>query len=269
MAIVARLRVKQPAILRGGLPLATACRYNAPRMKLGLKVVLAVVAVAVVVAAFVFLPLSRFMLGFVEWVRSQGSLGVAVFAVVYVLAAVLLLPASVLTLGAGFIYGPVWGTLLVSPVSVAAATAAFLTGRFFARDFVARRMRDRPRFAAVDEALAEGGLKIVILLRLSPVLPFNVLNYALGASRVRLPTFVLGSFIGMLPATLLYVYLGSLVTQAGQLLGKGEPQEAQGTKNAFYWVGLAATVVVTVLITRSARRALQKAVPNGLQEEGA
>jgi uncharacterized membrane protein YdjX (TVP38/TMEM64 family) len=198
------------------------------------------------------------MRGLVEWIRGAGPTGVAVFAAAYVVASVLLLPASILTLGAGFAYGPVAGTLLVSPVSVTAATVAFLLGRTVARGWIAERVSRDRRFAAVDAAIEREGLKIVLLLRLSPVLPFSFLNYALGLTRVRLHHYVLGSFVGMLPATFLYVYLGSHVTTAASL-GAGEASTGTA-QEAMYWGGLAAAVLVTVVITRLARRALKTAL---------
>lgn len=198
------------------------------------------------------------MLGLVKWVRDQGTAGLVLFSGVYVLATVLMLPGSIFTLGAGFLYGVVWGTLLVSPLSVTGATLAFIIGRYFARGWVAKKIEGRPRFSAIDDALADGGLKVVILLRLSPVLPFNLLNYGLSVSRVSLGSYVLGSFLGMLPGTALFVYLGSLLTSAGQLLGDAPVGAGQGAKSVFYWAGLAATVLATILITRSAKQALAK-----------
>ena len=217
------------------------------------------------VTAALMLPVNAWLLGLVEWVRAAGAAGVAAFAAVYVAATLLLLPGSALTAGAGFAYGPLWGTLLVSPVSVLAASLAFVLGRTVARGWVARRMAAAPRFAAVDQAIGESGLKIVLLLRLSPLFPFNLLNYGLGLTRVSFRDYVLGSFLGMLPGTALYVYLGSLVTSASELLsGRSSGPGAAG--QALYWVGLGATMVVTVLVTRIARRALDRAITTPASE---
>ncbi|MDX2018997.1 MAG: TVP38/TMEM64 family protein [Deltaproteobacteria bacterium] len=225
-------------------------------------IVAALVAVAAIVA-LVTLPVTAWLLAFVEWVRGLGALGAVVFGVAYVLATVFMLPGSVLTLGSGFLYGPLLGTLVVSPASVVGATLAFLVGRFVARGWVAKKLAGRPRFAALDKAIGEGGFKIVFLLRLSPILPFNLLNYSLGLTRVSLPAYIAGSLVGMLPGTFLYVYLGSLVTNASQLLqARGAGSGAAGATSAFYWVGLGATVLVTVLITRTARRALARELEN-------
>lgn len=219
----------------------------------------AVIAVGVMLAGFVLLPWSDWVLGLVEWIQGAGTLGVGAYALAYVTATLLLLPGSVLTLGAGFAYGPLWGTLLVSPVSVLAATLAFLFGRGILRDWVARRVEAHPRFKTIDEAIAERGFKIVFLLRLSPVFPFNLLNYALGLTRVSLRDYVAASAPGMLPGTCLYVYLGSLVTNATELVS-GQRPAAGVWGHLLYWGGLVATLVVTVLITRIARQALDRAL---------
>ena len=220
-------------------------------------VLLTVVAAAVVLAV-ALLPVGEGMRWLVAWIQDAGPVGVVVYAAAYIIATVLLLPGSILTLGAGFAYGPLAGTLLVSPVSVTAATVAFLLGRTVARGWIAERVSRDPRFAAIDTAIEREGLKIVLLLRLSPVFPFNVLNYALGLTRVRLSHYLLGSFVGMLPGTFLYVYLGSLVTTAASL---GATAETGGAaQQVIYWGGLAATVLVTIFITRLARRALKAAL---------
>lgn len=209
--------------------------------------------------AFLLLPVNRWTLLLVEWIRGAGAPGALVYALTYIAATALLLPGSVLTLGAGFAYGPLWGTLLISPVSVIAASVSFALGRSVARNWVSRRMEKHPRFAAIDEAIGESGFKIVLLLRLSPIFPFNVLNYALGLTRVKLGEYVLASLLGMLPGTFLYVYLGSLVSNTSDLLG-GAGLRAGVWGQMLYWGGLAATLFVVVLITRIARKALDRAL---------
>jgi uncharacterized membrane protein YdjX (TVP38/TMEM64 family) len=224
------------------------------------RYVIPVIFAALLVAGLLLLPVNQWALRLVEWIRGAGALGVLAYALAYVMATVLMLPGSVLTLGAGFAYGPFWGTLLVSPVSVLAATLAFVLGRTLARKWISRRMDQNPRFAAISQAIGASGFKIVFLLRLSPIFPFNLLNYALGLTRVRFPVYVIASFLGMLPGTLLYVYLGSLVTNASELVSGKRP--SVGTwGQSFYWGGLAATVLAIVLITRIARRALSRALP--------
>jgi uncharacterized membrane protein YdjX (TVP38/TMEM64 family) len=200
--------------------------------------------------------LARVVLGLLEWAHAAGPAGPVLYGLAYVIATVLFLPGSVLTLGAGFAYGLVGGMAVVVPASVTGALLAFLLGRTVLRDRIARRLEGNARFHAVDQAIGEEGFRVVLLLRLSPVLPFNLLNYALGLTRVRLRDYLLASLIGMFPGTLLYVYLGSLVTSAAELVS-GRPSAGLAGKVLFL-VGLVATGVATVLITRAARRALEK-----------
>ncbi|MGH9162935.1 MAG: TVP38/TMEM64 family protein, partial [Vicinamibacteraceae bacterium] len=233
------------------------------RVRLGLAV-----AVAVTIGWVVWrFPVADIVVRLVLWIRSAGTLGFVVFAVAYIGATVALIPGSLLTLGAGFVYGPIVGTLLVSPVSVLAATAAFLLGRTVARGWIARRMSGSARFRTVDEAIGREGLKIVLLLRLSPLFPFTVLNYALGLTSIRPRDYVVASWVGMLPGTILYVYLGSLLTSAGELLS-GEPSAGGVATGALYWGGLAATVAVAWLVTRVAGRALRRSLDEDAARAG-
>jgi uncharacterized membrane protein YdjX (TVP38/TMEM64 family) len=163
-----------------------------------------------------------------------------------------------LTLGAGAIYGVVYGTALVSVSSTLGATAAFLVGRYLARGWIAQKIETNPKFKAVDDAVAQEGWKIVGLTRLSPVFPFNFLNYAYGLTQVSLRDYFFASWIGMLPGTIVFVYLGSL---AGSLatLGEGE-RERTPVEWALFGGGLVAAFAVTFYVTRIARRALSKRV---------
>lgn len=189
--------------------------------------------------------------------RAAGWLGAGVFVGAYVLAAVLFIPGSILTLGAGFAYGVALGTPIVWVAANLGAAIAFVLGRTVARERIAARVENDERFAAIDRAVAERGLAIVILTRLSPVFPFNLLNYAFGLTRVSFRDYLLGSMIGMLPGTLMYVYLGSLVTTLTDLASGGAGGGA--AQRGFYFAGLAVTVGVTLYVTRVARRALREA----------
>lgn len=216
------------------------------RWALGLVVVLALGTAAVV---FDVRALLRDGLAAVE---QLGAWGPVLFVVIYVLACVLFLPGSVLTLGAGAVFGVGWGSVYVSLASTLGATASFLVGRYFARRWVARKIAGNAMFAAIDHAVAAEGWKIVGLTRLSPVFPFTLLNYAFGVTRVSLRDYVLASWVGMMPGTVMYVYLGSLA-RAGA--GGQQKTPAEWT---LYGVGLAATIAVTVVITRIARQALAR-----------
>jgi uncharacterized membrane protein YdjX (TVP38/TMEM64 family) len=191
-------------------------------------------------------------------ISGLGPWGPVVFVILYIAACVLFIPGSLLTLGAGVLFGVAEGSVLVSIASTAGATCAFLIGRYFARDWIASKLADRPAFRPIDEAVAREGWKIVGLTRLSPVFPFNLLNYAFGLTRVRLRDYVLASWVGMMPGTVLYVYVGSL---AGSLASVGQGGRVRTPAEwALYLVGLAATLGVTVFVTRLARKALQEKI---------
>ena len=217
------------------------------------RATLVVLAVAVAIAAW-RLPLASWITSLADAARGTGALGVALFFLAYVGSTVALLPGSLLTLAAGFAYGPVWGLAVASPASVAGATCAFVVGRTLGRDWAARRIGSLPRIRAIDAAVEREGIKLVVLLRLSPLFPFNVLNYALSLTRVRLRDYVLGSAVGMLPGTALYVYLGSLATAAAGLSSASDA--GGGARLALYVAGFVATVVVVVVAARAARRAV-------------
>jgi uncharacterized membrane protein YdjX (TVP38/TMEM64 family) len=196
------------------------------------------------------------LLAALRWVEGQGAAGVVVFVVLYVILCVLFIPGSLLGLGAGAIYGLARGTALVSLSSTLGATAAFLLGRSFARGWVAQRLAGNARFAAIDAAVGREGWKIVALTRLSPVFPFNLLNYAYGLTRVSLRDYVLASWTGMFPGTVLYVYLGSL---AGHLAALGTSERASTpVRWAFTVLGFLATAAVSIMVSRLARKALNQ-----------
>jgi len=222
----------------------------------GLKLAIGLSTLAAGVILSFLLPTRSWVLELAGWVRGAGAAGAAVYAAVYVLGTLMFFPGALLTLAAGFAYGPLWGTLIVWPTATLGSTLAFVTGRFVARDWVAARAARHPRFAALDHAVGRRGFRIMLLLRLSPLFPFNFLNYTLGLTSLKLGDYVLASLVGMLPGTILFVYLGSLVTSASALAtGHGG---AGWAGSALYWVGLAATVAVTLLLTRLARRELSR-----------
>lgn len=194
---------------------------------------------------------------FASWVEGLGALGPAVFIAGYAAAVVAFAPASLLTLAAGAIFGVLEGTVYVFVAASLGACLAFLVARHAARALVERRVAGNPRFAAIDRAIGQQGRRIVFLLRLSPAFPFNLLNYALGLTRVRLGDYALAC-LGMLPGTLAYVYSGSLLGDVAAAAGGAAPQRGP-LQWALIAAGLAATLAVTAIVTRIARRALAEA----------
>ena len=194
---------------------------------------------------------------FTAWVDQLGAWGPAAFILAYAASVVALVPASLLTLAAGAIFGIASGTLYAFVAATIGATLAFVVSRYLARGAIERKLADNPKFQSIDSAIGEEGRKIVFLLRLSPIFPFVYLNYALGLTRVGFADYVVAS-VGMLPATLLYVYSGKVAGDVAALAGGVELD--RGPADYAIWIfGLAATILATALVTRTARRALAEA----------
>jgi uncharacterized membrane protein YdjX (TVP38/TMEM64 family) len=226
---------------------ARGSRVPLGRIGLGIIAVVALILLGRQVGAYV--P------QFAVWVDSLGVWGPIVFIIGYAVAAVAFVPGSLLTLAAGAVFGLAKGVLYVFIAAVLGSAAAFLVSRHLARTLIEQRLAGNARFAAIDRAVSAQGRKIVFLLRLSPVFPFNLLNYALGLTNVRFIDYLVAS-VGMLPGTLLYVYYGKLAGDVAALAG-GAAVRKDTTYYAVLVLGLAATVLVTALVTRIARRALQ------------
>lgn len=193
-------------------------------------------------------------------VATFGPWGPVVFGAAYFIAAVLFVPGSALTLAAGAIFGLAGGFATVSVSSTAAAGASFLIARYLARDKVRKMAESNRTFGAIDKAIAQGGWKIIALLRLSPAVPFSLGNYLYGLTPVKFWPYLLASWVAMMPGTFLFVYLGYVGKTAA---GGG------GGMNPWQWVllgaGLLATIVVSVYVTRLARKALKETT---LKEDG-
>lgn len=217
------------------------------------------VVLALLVAMQV-LPVGEWLKAFNEWVEGLGAVGLLIFIATYIMATILFLPGSILTLGAGFAFGVGWGFVVVSIGSTIGAACAFLIGRYFAREKIQQKAEDYPKFAAIDRAIGKEGWKIVGLLRLSPLFPFNVQNYLYGLTAIKFWPYVLASWIGMMPGTLLYVYLGA-AGRAGVEAAAGEGGRSPMEIGMFV-VGLIATAAVSIYVTIIARRAIQKTEPD-------
>lgn len=215
----------------------------------------AAIAVAVGIAASL-LPVAEWFGSGIAWIQAHREFAWAVFILAYVVATVLIVPGTILTLGAGFAFGLPVGVVLVSVSSVLGAAAAFLVGRYFARDWVKGHIDRISRFQALDQATHTDGLVIVLLVRLSPLFPFNVTNYGFGLTAVRFRDYFFGSWIGMLPGTILYVYIGSLAQNFAEIAERGFETGIAG--RALLIGGFIATLVLTLLMTRRATRVLNR-----------
>ena len=211
---------------------------------------LAILALVAMVMAIKYFPIREMSATAQRVIQDAGPWAPIIFVLAYVVACIFLIPGSFLTLTGGAAFGFVKGVIYVSIGATLGATAAFLISRYLARDWVSKKMEGRARFKAIDHAVAEEGWKIVLLTRLSPVMPFFILNYLLGVTQVRLKDYIWPSWVGMLPGVMLYVFLGHLAH-----VGTGQ-ESVSKLRWAFYGVGLIATIVVTVFLTRIARKAL-------------
>ena len=201
------------------------------------------------------LNLQEFLQNALQWINSLGAIGGIVFIGIYIIATLAFLPAALLTLGAGVIFGVIWGSIYVFIGATLGAIAAFLVGRYLAQGWVKEKISSYKKFAIIDKAVSKEGLKIVLLVRLSPLFPFNLLNYAFGITSVSFQDYLIGS-VGMIPGTIMYVYFGSLVGDIALIGSKNQPGNI-----ILHWViqimGLIATIAVTVYVTNIAKKALK------------
>ncbi|UKO96440.1 TVP38/TMEM64 family protein [Nostoc sp. UHCC 0870] len=197
----------------------------------------------------------------VTWVNSLGVWGAIAYIIIYNLATLLFIPGSLLTLKGGCLFGLVWGSVYVLIAAIIGATLAFLIGRYLSRDWVCKQLEKYPKFKAIDQAVAQEGWKIVLLTRLSPVFPFNLLNYAFGVTQISLKDYILGS-LGILPGTVMYVYIGSLASDLAMLDTTHQPvtPETQMIQWVMQIVGLIATIGMTIYVTKIAQKALAKSM---------
>ncbi len=227
------------------------------------RLLLGLLVTAVAVAALL-LPVGDSLLGAFLWMQAHPGTSWLLFVMLYILCTVCLIPGSPLTLAGGALFGVGFGTVLVSIGATVGATLAFLIGRTVARGWITRRIGAWPRFRAIDRAVGARGFTVVVLARLTPALPFFLLNYAFGVTSVRLRDYVLGSWLGMIPMSVAYVYAGSLAVDLAQAMSGG-PRMGAGS-----WVllalGLSVTLALLLVLTRIARRQFALAIGEDIPE---
>ncbi len=244
--------------MKSKTPLSERIRVISPG-----KIALLVAGALLLILAARFFDVQEIFRSALLRVENAGAAGPLILFALYMISCLLMLPSLILTIGAGSIFGVLKGTILVSACSTAGASAAFLTGRYLARERIARRFGRNESFRLIDEAVAAEGWKIVFLTRLSPAFPFNVQNYLYGLSGVSFRDYVLASWIGMIPGTVMYAYIGSLAADLATLGAEGR------VRTPAEWgltiAGFVATVAVTIFVTRIARRALRKRIPKSAE----
>jgi uncharacterized membrane protein YdjX (TVP38/TMEM64 family) len=230
---------------------------SAAKKRLALRILVALAVVVGLVFLFRALPIRAWLTAFQEYAKGLGFAGYVLFALVYAACCVLFVPASVLTLGAGAVYGLVTGTAVVLCGATLGATASFLLARTALRRKVEGMTSANAKFRALDRAIGAEGAKIVVLVRLAPIFPFTYINYAFGLTAVRTLPYLVASFVGMIPGTIAYVYLGAAA--AGVAGGY-----AGGTKTVIQVAGALFALLVTVFVARVATKAIKSA---GVEED--
>ncbi len=215
-------------------------------------------ALAVVMALLILgrtLPLGDWVLGLAERLRGQGTAGAVLYAGTYLLGALFGIPSSVFSVGAGFAYGPLWGVVVGIPGATLSSVAVFTLARFVLRGSVERMLEHHPRWRNVDLVLEKHGPLAVVLLRLSPLTPFNLLNYVFGLTSIRTRHYAWASLIGVIPGVVFYTQLGSLLTSL--MNASQQPTAVLGWTRWLLLVGsLLLTLGVVIWLGRLARRAL-------------
>jgi uncharacterized membrane protein YdjX (TVP38/TMEM64 family) len=217
-----------------------------------LKIVAALLIIAAVIVLFRILPVATWLRHFQTYVRGLGALGYVVYILVYAACVVAFVPASILTLGAGAIFGFVGGTIVVVIGATIGATLAFLLARTVMRKRIEAMTAKNAKFRALDRAIAAEGMKIVFLVRLAVVFPFTYINYAFGLTAIPLWRYVLATFIGIIPATAAFVFASSAATSAATT-------STSSITKVVYIAGGIVAIIVSVLIGRIATKAIKRA----------
>jgi uncharacterized membrane protein YdjX (TVP38/TMEM64 family) len=202
---------------------------------------------AVIVLSYLF-GIGERLAALRDWIRSLGALGPIVFTLIYIGATIAALPGLAITIAAGAIFGSITGVIVVSIGSTIGASLAFLVARYFARDATERWLSSRETFKKLDDLTQKHGAIIVAVVRLVPLFPFNLVNYGFGLTKVRFWTYVVWSWLCMLPGTILYVVGTDAVIQA--IVGKKVPWTLVGVV-----IGVG---ILLVALIRFARRQLHE-----------
>lgn len=227
--------------------------HAAPRWR---RWALVIVIVLAVLSAYIFLPIRDWLDAASKELRDLGALGVVLYIAIYVVATLCAFPAALLSIGAGFAWGPIGGVAVAIPSATLAGATAFTLSRTIFRARFHRWMSGHPRFAAVEHAVESKGAWLVLWLRFSPVFPFPILNYLFGLTEVAFAKFVLATALGMMPITFMYTYAGSLGRELGQADLSGGALGPE--KFVVLGVGIAVTIAVTIWVGGTARRALRE-----------
>lgn len=225
-------------------------------MKLSPKLVIICLSICGLIFAIHHFHLGMALNILLARVKSLGGWAPLIYITIYNLATILLLPGSLLTMKGGCLFGWWWGTIYTIIGSMVGAIIAFLIGRHFSRNWVRKKMAKYPRFNLLNAAVKKDGWKIVVLTRLSPIFPFNLLNYAFGVTDVSLRDYILGS-LAMIPATIMYTYIGSLATDLSTI-GDNLDGQTQILQWSMRLCGLGATLFLIVYLKQWSDKIFQQ-----------
>jgi len=226
----------------------------------GLPIVGILLFVGVFLVAFVSIEDVHWAtLELLDWVEELEGWGLLFYFFLYVAVVILLVPGFLFTLGAGFLFGFMLGGAVVVGALAAGSGGAFLLARYVFGENLTRIFRENPKVRLLNEGLEEEGWKIVLVSRFSPIFPFKLSNYFFGLTRIPFWQFFFANFVGVLPLTLLNVYIGSLAAEMVELTQR----EAQPWEWIIYVGGLLAAVGVLFLIFRMVARAMRKGSDKG------
>ncbi len=234
----------------------TSKPHKLPLLKIGIAVA---ILVALVVATRL-LPVGAWLGSFQTWVRSTGPAGYVIYVLAYILCCILFVPASALTLGAGAIFGFAKGSIIVLIGATLGAAASFLLARTVLRHRIESMTSGNAKFRALDRAISRDGGKIVFLVRLAVIFPFTYINFAFGLTGIRLLPYTIATFLGIIPATLAFVYASSTAAQAAT--GSGDR-----TKLIINIAGAIVAIIVSGYVGRIATQAIRKAGVDEAAEE--
>jgi uncharacterized membrane protein YdjX (TVP38/TMEM64 family) len=238
-------------------------KYLSTNQKKAVKLILIGVLFVLGLWIFSHFNVKQFWQSSLTEVKNLGIIGGIFFICIYNIATLCLIPASILTMKGGCLYGLWWGSLIVLIAASLGAMGAFLLGRYVGQNWVHSQLQKYPQFQKIERAIAKKGWQIVFLTRLSPIFPFNLLNYLFGISQISLKDYMIGS-LGIIPGTFMYVYFGSLATDLASIdMSLPTTKETEILRWLMRLIGFIATISLTIYLTHFAKQTLT----NTLEED--
>lgn len=219
-------------------------------------IALSLLLVAIGVGGLLYFDVQDYILQLFEWLDGLGIWGPIFFMLIVMMIVVMMLPGVLFTLGAGFLFGPLLGSLYIVIATTTGALIAFILARYFFSATVSRFLHAHERLRVLNDEFSQEGWKFILLTRMIPFFPFKPANYFFGVTDFTLRDFLIGTFFGIMPITFFNVYLGSLAADLTMLGARDSPRS--GLEWGLYGLGFLIMVVALVYITQHARKALDR-----------